>query len=339
MTEIFVEYLVCPFCKNSFDCEIIKIEDEHIIYGYLICSSCSKRYHIRDGVPIIVDESLIDINSINLSKRFGYQWSKFSQLNNFYEEQFKRWVTPLKPKDFKDKIVLDAGCGKGRHINFVSLWQARLVFGVDLSFQTALTAFNNTKELKNVAIICSDLNNLPFKENFFEIIYSVGVIHHTPEPKKTFLNISKHLKENGMISIWVYAKETNWFIIKFINPIRNFLTSKINLKFVEFLSFLIAIFLFVLLKLIYLPFSSISFLRPFAKYLFYNSYFSFISKFPFKEIWCIVFDHLIPQISHYLNYDEIKKWYEDSSFEIISTNLVNGVGWSFCGIKKSNSKV
>lgn len=339
MRKSFIKYLVCPFCKNEFNYEITKFEQDHIIDGYLLCLKCLKKYSIKDGVPVIIDEFLTDNKSVAVSHRFGYQWKKFYKLNTFYEEQFKRWISPLDYDDFKGKIVLDAGCGKGRHIYLASLWDAELVFGIDLSFQTALTAFNNTKELKNTAVLCADLNNLPFKDNFFDIIYSIGVIHHTPDPKTSFKNISRHLKKNGVILVWLYAKETNKFLITIINPIRNFLTSKINLKFVEILSFFITFFLFILLRLVYLPFNRVQFLKPFSKYLFYNSYFSFISNFPFKEIWCIVFDHLIPQISHYLSYNEIKRWYEEDSLDIISTNLVNGVGWSFCGIKKSTTKI
>lgn len=338
MREHFINYLVCPLCKESFEYEIIEYYRGHIMDGYLYCRSCSSRYPIKKGVPIIVDSVFTDIRSIKLSKRFSYQWTKFSDLNDFYQEQFKKWITPLDEKDFIDKIVLDGGCGKGRHLYFVSKWGAKAIFGVDLSFESTLVAFNNTKDLNNVVVLCADLNNLPFRTEFFDIIYSVGVIHHTPEPKKTFENITRYLKKNGIILIWVYAKEPNKFITSVINPFRKYITSKLSLPLVNFLSFIIAFFLFILLKLVYLPFNKIYFLKPFSRTLLYNSYFSYISKFPFKEIWCIVFDHLIPQISHYLRYDEIKSWYEDMSIDVTNISLVNGVGWSFCGTQRKFSK-
>lgn len=328
-----MDYIVCPLCGEGFDLNIIKFSNWHIIDGFLFCKSCNKKYEIKYGVPIILDETLVNLDSLNVSNRFGYQWQRFSKIKPIYEEQFLKWISPLNSSDFKNKLVLDVGCGKGRHINIVAGWNAKFVFGVDLSYISCLTAFNNTRNFNNVCIICADLNNLPFKKGFFDIVYSIGVIHHTPQPSKSFVSISEYVKGNGLMSIWVYASETNGWIVKFVNPIRS-ITSKLNLNVVRVIAFLISVFIYILLKILYLPFNTITFLKPFSKYLFYNNYFSYISKFPFSEIWCITFDHLIPHISHYISYNEIKNWFLDLNFEILSSNLVNGSGWSFCGKKK-----
>jgi SAM-dependent methyltransferase len=42
-------------------------------------------------------------------------------------------ISPLNPRDFGDRVVLDAGCGKGRHIFLAAQFKARTVVGVDLS--------------------------------------------------------------------------------------------------------------------------------------------------------------------------------------------------------------
>ena len=82
-------------------------------------------------------------------------------------------------------------------------WGAREVLCVDLSAAVE-AAFANTQHLSNVHVVQADLFKLPFRHESFELIYSIGVLHHTPDTKKAFLSLVSFLKEDGLISIWVY---------------------------------------------------------------------------------------------------------------------------------------
>ena len=53
--------------------------------------------------------------NLGSQERFGYEWNKFNKIVPKYELQFLKWVFPLKKEDFKDKKILDAGCGIGRN--------------------------------------------------------------------------------------------------------------------------------------------------------------------------------------------------------------------------------
>ena len=55
-----------------------------------------------------------------------------------------------------------------------------------------------------------DLNKIPFKLDIFDIIYSWGVIHHTPDPRFTFNNISKLCRVNGRFGIYVYKQNPDY---------------------------------------------------------------------------------------------------------------------------------
>jgi SAM-dependent methyltransferase len=58
-----------------------------------------------------------------------------------------------------------------------------------------------------VAVVRGDLLRLPFTPASFDIIYSIGVLDHTPDPRRAFLGLAALLKPGGRIAIWVYPRE------------------------------------------------------------------------------------------------------------------------------------
>ncbi len=306
MKTNLLTYLYCPNCKSDFRLTNHNNETE-ILTGKLICENCKETYEIINGVPIFTRFSSNQNHKTKLTaNNFAYSWQKFSRTNKeFYKKQFFDWISPINETFLKGKVVLDAGCGKGHHLLMISPYVKEAI-GVDIS-DSAFIAYNNTKHLPNIHIIKADLSYLPIKDGLFDYIYSVGVIHHTEEPKKTTHNLYTKAKENSIISLWVYGKENNDWIIFFINPLRKFITTFFHPKVIHLLSFFFALCLFVILKMIYLPVSKFKFLKPLSKTLFYYPYLSYICNFDFNEINNIIFDHLVAPTSHYFS----KKEFED----------------------------
>ena len=71
------------------------------------------------------------------------------------------------------------------------------VIGVDLS-QSILKAYQKTSDNPLVHIIQGDLLHLPFRKKQFDIIYSLGVLHHTPDPRQAFCNLRSVLRKRGL---------------------------------------------------------------------------------------------------------------------------------------------
>jgi SAM-dependent methyltransferase len=137
---------------------------------------------------------------------YGLQWNRYRILRQEEDRVTFRNRTGLKPEDLAGKTILDAGCGMGRYLRVAAESAARRIVGVDLSL-AVLAARDLTRDLPNVSVLRGDLLRLPFRPGSFDLIYSLGVIDHTPDPRASFLALARLLKPGGRIAIWVYPRE------------------------------------------------------------------------------------------------------------------------------------
>lgn len=201
MKNKLLDFLVCPICKGQFKLICATTEKEEITSGILRCS-CGKEYPIIDGVPRFVKND-------NYLSSFSLEWNihQKTQLDSHNskpvsENQMKNRLN-FDLNNLVGKLVLDAGCGAGRFAEVVAKYGAEVVC-VDLSYAVE-AAYRNIGKLKNVHIIQADIFNLPFKPMIFDLVYSFGVLHHTPDAKRAFSSIVQFAKPLGTVSIFVYS--------------------------------------------------------------------------------------------------------------------------------------
>ena len=300
-------------------------EDKEIIEAVLNCKKCSREYKVTRGVPRFADLSKIEQGKAETAENFGWQWTNFTQKDKKYAEQFLGWIQPVKPEFFADKIVLEAGCGKGRHTTLAADWGAKEIVGIDLS-SAVETAFQVTRHLKNVHIVQADIFKLPFKK-VFDYAFSVGVLHHTPEPQKAFASLASKVKKGGAVSAWVYGAENNEWIVNYINPVRTGFTSKINQPTLFQLSKLPTVGVFLASKLIYKPLNKTA--KPIAEKLFYNDYLSHLATFGWREQHNIVFDHLVAPTAFYISKEDFENWWKEIGVNDVKITWHNQNSW--CG--------
>ena len=130
----------------------------------------------------------------------------------FAQERDASLFKSLLPVDMNDKKVLEVGCGLGSHSEQISKSGASLT-AIDLS-KTSVEATQRRFNIKslNGKILKADAENLPFEDNSFDIVWSWGVIHHTPNTEKCAQEIERVLKPNGELRIMLYHKSSlyNW---------------------------------------------------------------------------------------------------------------------------------
>jgi len=317
--ERLPQYLQCPACGGEIQIEsATQLEAREIIEGELVCRSCLSRFPITRGVPRFASLERVEADKAATAASFGWQWTHFTQRDERYDEQFRGWIAPVEPKFFKDKLILEGGCGKGRHTQLAAGWRAREVIGVDLS-DAVETAFAATRALENVHIVQADIYHLPFPR-IFDYAFSVGVLHHLPDPLRGFKSLASKVKQGGHLSAWVYGAENNEWITRWINPLRERITSRISPRALLHLSKLPAAFLYVVTKLVYYPLNQIAG-GAIARHLFYNDYLKTFSEFGWREQHTIVFDHLVAPTAHYISRSELEEWWR----EIDARDVV--IGW------------
>ncbi len=308
---------MCPACDGSLDLSVSRVEREEIIEGELRCPSCATSFAITRGIPRFADLAQIENDKKATADNFGWQWQHFTQEDTRYAEQLLGWIAPVTPDFFRDKVVLEGGCGKGRHTQLAAQWGAREVVGVDLS-EAVETAFDATRSLPNAHIVQADIFRLPLARKF-DYAFSVGVLHHLPDPRQGFLSLASKVKPGGQLSAWIYGAENNEWIVRFVNPVREKITSRLDQRALLHLSKIPAAGLFLATKLVYGPLNRRG--STLGQYLFYNDYLSAIAPFGWREQHTIVFDHLVAPTAFYISRAEFESWWR----EIGATDVV--IGW------------
>src|SRR5690606_11492512 len=110
-------------------------------------------------------------------------------------------------KIFADAVVLDVGCGTGRWSKYVCN-KVGFVEAIDQS-DAVFAAVSLLKEKKNVRITQASVDHIPFEDNAFDFVFSLGVLHHIPD---TFDGIKKcvaKVKPGGYFLVYLYYNMDN----------------------------------------------------------------------------------------------------------------------------------
>ena len=104
--------------------------------------------------------------------------------------------------------VLDVGCGNG-YVLFQYARHGAEVTGVDLT-QTAVELSLKRFALAQISgtFLQVDGSKLPFPDNSFDIVCSMGVLHHVSDPKPMVDDISRVLKPGGQLIVMLYNRHS-----------------------------------------------------------------------------------------------------------------------------------
>jgi SAM-dependent methyltransferase len=126
----------------------------------------------------------------------------FNEPHNYNFAEFHRW---------KGLKVLEIGCGIGTDaVNFARA--GAHYTGLDLSDESIALAKKrfDVYNLSGRFLECNaeDIDHVLDNNEKFDLIYSYGVIHHSPDPQKIILNLPKYMNKNSVAKIMLYAKNS-----------------------------------------------------------------------------------------------------------------------------------
>lgn len=254
-------------------------------------------------------------------QRFGFEWTRYPDWFEDEEKAIFLEEAQIEPHLFYNKLILDAGCGMGRFTRIAGKLGGEVI-GIDLS-ESVVKAHKTTANLPYTHIVQADILNLPFRDNTFDIIYSLGVLHHTPDTHNAFSSLTKKLRQGGLISIWVYGTAGSYTDFK-TNPLKpnraKFVNSPFLLRTYWFLVALREIFSNMLRsitvkcphRILYILCYILALVGkiPFLKYLTFSAH-------PDWRVRLLEnFDWLSPPFQHHHTKEEVMAWFEDEDIEV-----------------------
>lgn len=193
--EEFLDLLSCPICRGNLASD-------------LSCCRCLKQYQSPHGIPDLRLESDARTDDV---RRF-YEDAPFP---GYPPRDSLTWLrTRAERSDFArlldraipgDARVLDLGCGTGQMTLYLA-HASRVVVGADLvrtSLELAAAAARRF-EISRVLFVETDLHSPGLREGSFDVVYSSGVLHHTPDPRESFAHIARLAKSGGWIVLGLY---------------------------------------------------------------------------------------------------------------------------------------
>lgn len=255
------------------------------------------------------------------STEWHEQWSMFHDRAEFL---FHEWIAPVTLEDFRGLDVLEGGCGGGQHTALLAT-VARSVTAVDLNTIDLAARFN--QNAANVELVAADLGTMRLGRDFDRVI-SIGVIHHTDDPDRTFDTLYDHLKPGGRMVIWTYSFEGNALVRRGVEPARRVLLSHLSRRSLLAISKLVTGALYLFTHTIYR--------LPFLFFLPYFEYFANFRRLSFERNVLNVFDKLNAPQTHFTTRATAERWFSAERFEADSLSIRRyaGVSYSLSGIKR-----
>ena len=197
----YLEFLCCPVCRSDLSIDCDTSDGDRIKAGKLLCGDCNIEYIIKNYVPRFVQTQVY-------ADSFGSQWNAFAkaQLDDQQtSESSLRFNSEIgwNEKKLTNKSIIEIGSGAGRFVDVVSKRNAGLVVGVDVT-SAVDAAQSNLMDRDNVFFIQADVFSLPIKNNYFDFVYSIGVLHHTPDPQLAFELMVDTIHDDGDIGVSLY---------------------------------------------------------------------------------------------------------------------------------------
>lgn len=192
----FDDLFVCPYCGDT-------------LAPAWTCRRCARSFETADGIPDL--RAAADVRTDRVREFYerapfpGYperdsiDWLRARADRSGFASMLDRAIPG-------DATIVDVGCGTGQMTLYLARAGRRIV-GADLTRASLRLAWSAARRFgldRAVRFVQTDLNRPGLRDGAFDVVYSSGVLHHTPDPRAAFSRIVRLARPGGWIVLGLY---------------------------------------------------------------------------------------------------------------------------------------
>lgn len=309
----WTDLLACPNCGGAFK----NTQDT------LECVRCGKNIPVEDGIPRFIRQPP-DATARRTQASFGYEWTQFADWKPSGDTIFAQYFGDLDDESLKGLTVLDAGCGIGRHARHIALRAERLIA---MDFSAAIDqAAHNTTDFPNVQCVQGDVLASPVRDDAFDLVYSLGVLHHLSDPETAIRSLVRKVKPNGRLRVYLYWKRQGLssIALKVVGMVRR-ITTRLPFGLLKALCWPLSIIVYTFVVVPYRGLDAIGIRRhrhwPLYVY----------APYPFRVLYNDQFDRFSAPLEKRYDADEVKQMLQRAG--LCDVRVWASFGWMAEGIR------
>jgi SAM-dependent methyltransferase len=190
------ERFVAQLCSSSSDEPLEQDFARHMLRD----PTTGREWPIVAGIPRFTSSEHLE--------SFGRQWNRYEVAHDDEDRATFVAKTGVELHELRGLKVLDAGCGGGRYCKVAGEAGADVI-GVDHTTAVEKAA-KLCDHLPNVRFAQADLKHLPFEDESFDFVFSIGVMHHDVDTRSVFDAVARKVKPGGRYAVWFYRKNQWW---------------------------------------------------------------------------------------------------------------------------------
>ena len=229
--------LACPTCRGALEAR----------EGRLRCAEGHEdpSWTVRRGIPrLLPPGEARGASESRTVEAFERQWRQYGHLRRIFGKDPQamtanlhgaRMGSRIDAAWYQGKRVLDAGCGHGRYLHAFASLGAEVV-GLDIGEGPEFAGYEATEG--PMGVVQGSVLAPPLTPESFDLVFSDGVIHHTPDARGAYLALARLVRPGGALYIWVYPREGG--LREFVFGAGRMLTTRLPGPLVRALSFALA---------------------------------------------------------------------------------------------------
>lgn len=312
--------------------------------GHLRCTDCGLVYPIIAGTPRMLRRAALgrlhddypgahawlselgiapgfepNSSQARTAASFAYEWKHFGALRPEWKKNFLDYLRPHRPADLGGKLLLDVGTGSGRHALHASLAGASVV-AVDVGPSIDIARANLPR---SVLTVQADAEQLPLPPACFDVVMSIGVLHHLPDPVRGLRAIARHARPGGYVHVYLYwrpERRSHRAVLRAVSAVR-IVTTRIPFRILHAACYPLAALLHIVVVAPYRQLRRRPRGHRLAEALPLKTY----ADYPFSVLVNDQFDRLSAPLERRFSRNEVEELLESAGLEQIQ--LVPNSGW------------